>query len=114
MTDEEIRGLEERRIPEELTAWTIRHVKRIEKVVDVLPKPKWRPFGERCPRCGRKLSKSVALVPSVTFLCYWFQYTYWRCGPENFYAGGCGYEYGTVETKVKKVTFADMEAVRGH
>ncbi len=65
MTDEEIRGLEERRIPEELTARTIRQVKRLEKVVDVLPKPKWRPFGERCPRCGRKLRKSVALVQSV-------------------------------------------------
>ena len=114
MTDEEIRALEERRIPEELTARTIRQVKRLEKVVDVLPKPQWRPFGERCPRCGRKLRKSVAVVQSATFLCYWFQYTYWRCGPENFYAGGCGYEYGKVETRVKQVKFADLEAVRGH
>ena len=113
MTDEEIRTLKERRVPEVLTARTIRQVKRLEKVVDVLPKPKWSPSGERCPRCGRKLRKSVALVQSATFLCYWFEYTYWRCGPEHFYAGGCGYEYGKVETKVRKMKFADVVASLG-
>ena len=49
----------------------------------------------------------------MTFLCYWFQYTYWRCGPENFYAGGFGCEYGKAETRVKEVKFADVEALLG-
>jgi len=81
MNDKEIRELEERRIPAELTTRTIRKVNRLAKVVGVLPRPKRRPFGDRCPRCGRKLRKSVTEVQSSTFACYRFRYTYWRCGP---------------------------------
>ena len=108
MNDKEIRGLEERRIPAELTNRAIQKVKRLAKVVEVLPKPKRRPFGDRCPRCGRKLRKTVTEVQSSIFACYWFRYTYWRCGPEGWYMGGCGYEYGKVETKVKKVNLDDL------
>jgi len=108
MNDKEIRELEERRIPAELTTRTIRKVNRLAKVVGVLPRPKRRPFGDRCPRCGRKLRKSVTEVQSSTFACYRFRYTYWRCGPEGWYMGGCGYEYGKVETKVKKVNLNDL------
>jgi len=108
MNDAEIHALEERKIPDELTNRTVRRVKRIEKVVHVLPAPKRRPFGYRCPRCGRKLRQTVAEVQSSTFVCYWFRYTYWRCGFEGSYFGGCGYEYGKVETKVKKVNRYDL------
>ena len=58
--------------------------------------------------CG-KLRRSVTTVPSATFSCYRFRYTYWRCGPENFYLGGCGYEYGTVVTQVHKPRREDVE-----
>jgi len=34
--------------------------------------------------------------------------TYWRCGPQGWYLGGCGYEYGKVETKVKDVKLNDV------
>jgi len=108
MKDEEIKALAERRVAEELTNRTVLRVKRLAKVVEVLPRPKWRPFGHRCPRCGRKLRKSVAVVQSVTFACYWFRYTYWRCGPEGWYMGGCGYEYGKVVTDVREVNLNDV------
>ncbi len=108
MKDEEIKGLEERRIPAELNNRTIQKVKRLANVIQVLPTPKWRPFGYRCPRCGRKLRKRVSVVQSATFACYWFRYTYWRCGLEGWYMGGCGYEYGTVVTKVREVNLNDL------
>ena len=113
MKDEEIRALEERKIRDDLTAPLILHVKRLANVVDVLPKPKWGLFGERCPRCERKLSKGVATVQSAAFHYLYFKYTYWRCGPEKFYGGGCGYEYGQVVTQVRKERQTDLETFLG-
>jgi hypothetical protein len=107
MTDKEVTDLEERRSRHDYNQ-TVQKVKRLATVVDVLPKPRRRPFGYRCPRCGRKLRMSVTEVQSTVFACYWFKYTYWRCGPEGWYLGGCGYEYGTVETQVKDVKLNDV------
>jgi hypothetical protein len=45
--NEEIRALEERRIPAELTNRTMQKVEQLAKVAEVLPKPKRRPFDGR-------------------------------------------------------------------